>query len=156
MKTIATTLQEKITLREPIELSRQTSTRIPLALFFIFFAMSIVTGYAILAAQGATPLFFTVSAFFLGGMIFFLSLIWKIIGSAYIKNDMLIVKYLFGKFKVTELRSIRGVKTAKVFGLRLTSIRFKVDGTMYKVVMFGRTNYLHDPKTIINTLRKAA
>lgn len=156
MKTIATTLQEKITLSEPIELSRQTSTRIPLALFFAFFAMSIVTGYAILATQGASPLFFTASAFFVGGMIYFLSLIWKIIGSAYIKNDMLIVKYLFGKFKVTELRSIRGVKTLKLFGLRLTSIRFKVDGTIYKVVMFGTANYLQDPKTIINTLRKAA
>ncbi|HLP56832.1 MAG TPA: hypothetical protein VK151_17465 [Fluviicola sp.] len=156
MKTIATTLQEKITLREPIELSRQTSTRIPLALFFVFFAMSIVTGYALLASQGATPLFFTVSAFFLGGMVYFLSFVWKIIGSAYIKNDMLIVKYSFGKFKVTELRSIRGVKTLKVLGLRLTSIRFKVDGTLYKVVMFGPANYLQDPKTIINTLRKAA
>ena len=156
MKTIATTLQEKTTFSEPIELSRQTSTRIPLALFFVFFIMSIVTGYAILASQGAGFLFFTASAFFLGGMIYFLSLIWKIIGSAYIKNDMLIVKYLFGKFKVTELRSIRGVKTLKVFGLRLTSIRFKVDGTIYKVVMFGTANYLQDPKTIINTLRKVA
>lgn len=156
MKTIATTLQEKITLCEPIELSRETSTRIPLALFFVFFALSIITGYTILASQGATPIFFTVSSFFLGGMIYFLSLIWRIIGSAYIKNDMLIVKYLFGKFKVTELRSIRGVKTVKFLGLRLTSIRFKVDGTIYKVIMFGRANYLQDPKTIINTLRKAA
>lgn len=155
MKTIAT-LHEKIVQRERIDLAGQSSTTIALALFLLFTAAGCVTGLILFIYNGFSPLFFAASAFFLTGIVYILSMIWKMIGSAYIKGDMLIVKYLFAKFKVTELRSIRGVKTVKFIGLRLTSIRFKIDGTYYKVIIFGGTNYIKDPKTIIDTIRKVA
>lgn len=155
MKTIAT-LHEKMVQCERIELSGQSSTFIAFGLFIVFTIISFFIGYYVLATQGLNVAFFTVVAFFLTGMIYLLSIIWKIIGSAYIKGDMLIVKYLFGKFKVTELRSIRGIKTIKLVGLRLTSIRYKIDGSMHKVIIVGNANYLEDPKVVINSIRKVA
>ena len=155
MKTL-TTLHEKIVQRERIELSGQSSTTIAFGLFIVFSIISCFIGYLILSSQGFSYAFFGVVAFSLTGMIYLLSIIWKIIGSAYIKGDMLIVKYLFGKFKVTELRSIRGIKTVKLLGLRLTSIRYKIDGSLHKVIIVGNANYLEDPKVIINSIRKVA
>jgi len=155
MKTL-TTLNEKILQRERIELSGQSSTTIAFGLFIVFTIISFFVGYLVLSSQGLDYTFFAVVAFSLTGMICLLSLIWKIIGSAYIKGDMLIVKYLFGKFRVTELRSIRGIKTVKFIGFRLTSIRYKIDGSMHKVIIVGNANYLEDPKEIINSIRKVA
>lgn len=155
MKTLAT-LNEKIVQRERIDLAGQSGTTIALVLVFLFASAGITTGYMVFAAQGFSLLFFTLSAFFLTGMAYALSLIWRLIGSAYIKGEMLIVKYLFGKFKVTELRSIRGVKTLKILGFRLTSIRFKIDGNYHKVMIFGNSSYIQDQKTIIDAARKVA
>lgn len=155
MRTIAT-LQEKIVQRERIDLAGQSSTTIALVIFLLFTITGFVTGLLIFYSRGFSPLFFATSFFFLTGIVYISSLIWKMIGSAYIKGDMLIVKYLFGKFKVTELRSIRGVKTIKIMGLRLTSIRYKIDGVYHKVLIFGSANYIRNPKTIIDTIRKVA
>lgn len=155
MKTLAT-LNEKIVQRERIDLAGQSGTTIALVFVIAFASVSIATGYMILAAQGFSPLFFAVAAFSFVGIIYMLSLIWRLIGSAYIKGEMLIVKYLFGKFKVTELRSVRGVKSVKILGLRLTSIRFKIDGHYHKVMLFGNTSYIQDQKTIIAAARKVA
>lgn len=156
MKTLSTHLNEKVTHQEPILLSPHTSTRIPLAFFCIFLVLSLLTGYYLIHSQGANALFFGFLACCITSALYFLSYIWRIIGSAYIKADMLIVKYAFGKFKVTDLRSIRGVKTTSIFGIRLTSIRFKVDGVLYKVILLGNARYLGDPKKIIESLRNAA
>jgi hypothetical protein len=155
MRTLAT-LNEKIVQRERIDLAGQSGGTIALTFVFLFAAAGIMAGYLIVATQGFSPLFFAVSVFFLTGLIYSVSRIWKMIGSAYIKGEMLIVKYTFGKFKVTELRSIRGVKTVKIPGLRLTSIRYKIDGNYHKVLIFGKTSYLQDQKTIIDTARKVA
>lgn len=156
MKTLSTHLNEKISHPEPIQLSPHTSTRIPLALFCTFLALSLLTGYYLIHSHGANALFFGFLGCCITGALYFLSFIWRIIGSAYIKADMLIVKYAFGKFKVTDLRSIRGVKTTSILGIRLTSIRFKVDGVLYKVILLGNARYLGDPKKIIESLRNAA
>jgi hypothetical protein len=155
MKTLAT-LNEKIVQRERIDLAGQSSTTIALILFTLFAGLSLMAGYTILAAQGFSLLFFSAAAFSLVGLAYMLSMIWKLIGSAYIKGEMLIVKYLFGKFKVTELRSVRGVKTIRFMGMRLTSIRFKIDGNLHKVIIFGSTHTIQNPKTIIDTVRKVA
>ena len=155
MKTM-TTLHEKITQRERIELAGQSSTTIAFALLLMFTTLGIATGLFILSNQGYSALFFITSAFFMVGILYLVSLIWRVIGSGYIKGEMLIVKYPFGKFKVTELRSVRGVKTVRFFGLRLTSIRFRIDGVVHKVLIFGGASYIDNPKTIIDTVRKLA
>lgn len=156
MKTLSTHLNEKISHQEPIQLSPETSTRIPLALFCVFLALSLATGYYLITSHGVNMIFFGFLGLCVTSALYFLSFIWRIIGSAYIKADMLIVKYAFGKFKVTDLRSIRGVKTTSFLGIRLTSIRFKVDGVLYKVILLGNARYLGDPKKIIEQLRNAA
>jgi hypothetical protein len=155
MKTLAT-LNEKIVQRERIDLAGQFSTTVALLLFFFFAVLSITAGYAILANQGLSMLFFAAIGFFMTGLVYLFSLIWRLIGSAYIKGEMLIVNYLFGKYKVTELRSIRGIKTVRIMGIRLTSIRFKIDGNQHKVIIFGGTNYIQNPKMIIDAVRKVA
>jgi hypothetical protein len=155
MKTLAT-LNEKIVQRERIDLAGQSSTTIAIVLFTLFAGLSITGGYTILVTQGFSLLFFSAVAFSLVGLAYMLSMIWRLIGSAYIKGEMLIVKYQFGKFKVTELRSVRRVKTTRFMGMRLTSIRFKIDGDLHKVIIFGSTHTIRNPKTIIDTALKVA
>lgn len=155
MNTIAA-LHEKIVQRERIELAGTSSTTIPFLFFLLFTTTGTIINILIFSSHGLGIALYASMVFFLAGSISLLSIIWKTIGSAYIKGDMLIVKYLFGKFKVTELRSIRAIKTTKLLGFRLTSIRFKIDGEIYKVVIFGSANYIHDPKMIIETVRKVA
>jgi hypothetical protein len=155
MNTIAA-LHEKIVQRERIELAGTSNTTIPFVFFLLFTTIGTIVNILIFSSQGFGIPFLASTGFFLAGSISILSLIWKAIGAAYIKGDMLIVKYLFGKSKVTELRSIRAIKTTKLLGFRLTSIRYKIDGEIHKVLIFGSTNYIHDPKMIIETVRKVA
>lgn len=155
MKTIAA-LHEKIVQRERIELAGTSSTTIAFMFFLLFTTTGTIVNILIYSSQGFGAALYASAGFFLAGSISLLSIIWKAIGSAYIKGDMLIVKYLFGKFKVTELRSIRAIKTTKLLGFRLTSIRYKIDGEIHKVLIFGSTNYIQDPKMIIETVRKVA
>ena len=156
MKTLSTPLNDKVAHQEPIQLNAHTSTRIPLALFSIFLLLSLATGYYLITSHGPNLIFFGFLGFCVISALYFLSFIWRMIGSAYIKADMLIVKYAFGKFKVTDLRSIRGIKTTSFLGIRLSSIRFKVDGVLHKVILLGNARYLDDPKKIIETLRNVA
>lgn len=155
MKTIAT-LHEKIVQRERIDLANQHSTSIALLFFLAYSSFGIYVSYSVYASSGFDYPFLATAAFFFTGMLYLVSIIWKMIGSAYIKGEMLIVKYLFGKFKVTELRSIRAVKTVRIPGIRLTSIRFKIDGVSHKVLIFGSADYIDDPKMIIEAIRKVA
>lgn len=58
MKTLSTHLNEKISHQEPIQLSPETSTRIPLALFCVFLALSLATGYYLITSHGVNMIFF--------------------------------------------------------------------------------------------------
>lgn len=155
MKTLVS-LNEKIIRRERIDLAGPFGTFVALTLFIFFAALSITAGYLILISQGFNLLFFASTGFLIGGLAWVASLIGRSIGWAYIKGDMLIVCYLFRKSKVTELRTVRRVRTIGIFGIRSTSIRYKIDGNQHKVFIFGNTAYIQSPKTIIDTARKVA
>src|ERR1044072_5987214 len=155
MKTLVS-LNEKIILRERIDLAGQFGTFVALILFVLFASLTMIAGYFILLSQGFNFFFFVSTACLITGLAVVLSLIGKSIGSAYIKGDMLIVRYLFGKPKVTELRTVRGVRTIGIFGMRSPSIRYKIDGSQHKVFIFGNTEYLRSTKMIIDTARKVA
>lgn len=155
MKTI-TTLHDKIVQRERIELSGPSGTSIAFLIFLLFTVSGLGLNLYIFSEKGFSPVLFVSLAFFALAVVSLLAIVWKSVGTAYIKGDMLIVRYPFGKYKVTELRSIRSIKSAKILGLRLTAIRYKIDGESFKVFMFGNANYIQNPKTIINTIRKVA
>jgi hypothetical protein len=154
MKTLVS-LNEKIIRRERIDLAGQFGTFVGLTLFMLFAALSMITGYLILISQGFNLFFFASAALLMAGLAVVSSLVGRSIGSAYIKGDMLIVRYLFRKPKVTELRTVRGVRTIDIFGIRSTSIRYRIDGSQHKVFIFGNTD-IQSPKTIIDTARKVA
>jgi len=155
MKTI-TTLHDQIVQREKIELVGQTCTKVALIFLLLFLSFATTTAYLIFASEGFSTLFATTTLFFAVGLALIIRTIWRSIATAYIKGEMLIVRYLIGKSKVTEVRSIRTTQSVRILGIRFTMIKFRLDGGLHSVLIFGIPNYIQDPKTIIDTIRKVA
>jgi len=155
MKTI-TTLQDQILHREKIELVGQTCTKVALLFLVLFVSIGTTAEYLIFANSGISLSFILASLFFAAGLSVIVRTIWRSIATAYIKGEMLIVRYLIGKSKITEIRSIRSTRSIRILGIRFTTLKFKLDGGLHSVLIFGIPNYIQDPKTIIDTIRKVA
>jgi|GEM_PF-2688785 len=155
MKTI-TTLHNQILQREKIELVGHTCTKVALIFLFLFICSGITAEYFIFASQGIGTSLLTATVFFGLGLAFIVRMIWRTIATAYIRGEMLIVRYLVGKSKVTEISSIRTTRSIGILGIRFMMIRFKLDGELHSVLIFGTPKYIQDPKIIIDTIRKVA
>jgi len=155
MKTI-TTLHNQILRREKIELVGLTCTKVALVFLFLFISAGITTEYFIFSSQGIGTSLLVATVFFALGLGFIVRMIWRTIATAYIRGEMLIVRYLVGKSKITEINSIRTTRSVGILGIRFMMIRFRLDGQLHSVLIFGTPNYIQDPQVIIDTIRKVA
>jgi len=151
MKTL-TTLEEKIVHREKIELGAPMKASTVLSLLSLFIVVCLTAELLILTTHGINFAFILATAFFISGLLFFLSTLWKSMATAYIKGEMLIVRFLFDKPKITCIDSIRDIRSLNWLGIRFTTFRFNVDGRHHKVILYGIPDYLQDPKTVIETV----
>jgi hypothetical protein len=77
------------------------------------------------------------------------------VATAYIRGGMLIVKYLHGRPKITDLKVIRTERNYKLLGIRLTQLRFRIDGKHSRAILLG-TGRSGDPMQILRSARHAA
>ena len=62
---------------------------------------------------------------------------WKSMATAYIRGEMVIVKYLNGDIRITELKHVKMCKSFKFMKLGISNLKFRVDGKQHRVLLFG-------------------
>lgn len=142
--------------REKVTLAGNTCTKISITLFLLSTVLSLTSLYLIVKMYGISPflLFAATGLFVLHAAMAYQ--IYINMASAYISGDMLIVHYLFGRSKVTEIRSLCSVKSYRILFLRFTMLKFKLDGKKYRIFTFGIPLLSADPKVILEQARKVA
>ena len=142
--------------RGKIELASQASTKVALLFLVIFACSGTVATYFVFEWNGLGLTFVTTLAFFLIGLGLITRMIWKSIATAYIKGEMLIVRYLSGQLRITELRAIQATRSVRVLGIRFSMLKFRLDGSHHRILIFGLPYYTHDPRQIIESSRRVA
>lgn len=142
--------------REKVTLAGNTCTKISITLFLLSVVLSLSSLYLVVKMSGISSfvLFAAVALF-----VWHVALAYQIyinMASAYISGEMLIVHYLFGRSKVTEIRSLCSVKSYRIVLLRFTVLKFKLDGKKYRIFTFGIPFLSTDPKLILEQARKVA
>lgn len=78
---------------------------------------------------------------------------WNSAATAYTKDGMLIVRYVNGKVRITELQHMRMGKVHKYLLFRVSRLRFSLDGRQHKILVFSSQLTFSDN---LSTLQKAA
>lgn len=142
--------------RGKIELASQANTKVALLFLVLFACSGCVTNYFVYEWNGLGLIFIATLGFFLLGLAFIARMIWKSIATAYIKGEMLIVRYLSGQLRVTELRAIKATRSVRILGIRFSMLKFRLDGSHHRILIFGLPYYTQDPHQIIESSRDVA
>ena len=59
---------------------------------------------------------------------------------ASIKGEMLLTKNIYHKNKITNLKSIRSIKSITLFGINYTKVKYKLDGVKHTIQMIKYLN----------------
>lgn len=153
-----TTLLEKLNHQEKIDLNSVSSCKWGLISIGGLTTLSLATQAFLIHKSGLTSILF-IGSLIAGGIL--LALVYHIskrIASAYIKGDVIIVNYYWGRKhpKVMDLRCVRTIRTKQVLGYPVTSMKFKFDGVVYRAILLGKPSMAKNAENIIKEIRSSA
>ncbi len=147
-------LDQKILNREQIILSRDCNT-IKL-LNFVLIVLCLLTISSLLYFYKINKTGIALSAVF---SLLYLSFYYNIkqYASASIKGEMLLLKNIKNENFITELRSIKSIRSFTLFRMNYTSITFKLDGGCHtaKIIKKLENDDIENEKIINSILKKA-
>ncbi|MDB0011574.1 hypothetical protein N9E20_02070 [Crocinitomicaceae bacterium] len=143
-------LESKIKNKEQIILSyNSNSVRVLNLIIGSLYLISIISVIYLFNISKITILSASIISFFYG--IFFMSI--KNYVSASIKGEMLLTKNIYHKNKITDLKSIRSIKSITLFGINYTKVKYKLDGVRHTIQMI---KYLSKNEVGIDVILKSA
>lgn len=140
---------------ERIQLAGNSCIKVAFLILSVIILSCVTVQYFIFSRLGVgLPLFVVSGAFAI--LIFSAArTFWTSVATAYIRGEMVIVKYVSGASKITELRVMRTESNFNFFGIRLTRLKFRIDGRYSRVLILHIGNQ-NDPGQIIQSVQHAA
>jgi hypothetical protein len=157
MNTTNTALLAKFQQCEKISLNSISGLKWLVRLFVTLSIFSLVITILTIQKTGFSNLFFLASSVTMVMLLFLFFGSTSKIANAYIKGDILIVKYYRKRNpKVMDVRCIRTIKTHSFLGLNITRLEFKFDGVRYRAMLLGNPTIDASAENILRLARMNA